>query len=220
MKYLRLTARPDPDRAPGFFHLLAGSAHASEARLLDWNLGPTEAATMLYGVDGDADAFRSSATDTPGIESVDIATAGGERFYMLVEARPSAVPLFRRMVAAMTRAGLVVLTPVVYRDGRVTGHVVGNPAALQATLDAAPDAVDVTVEEVGRFRGPPTEPATDLSERQREAVETALDLGYYDLPSEATHEDIAAALDCAPSTASEHLKRAEAKLVCAGLPSD
>lgn len=56
-------------------------------------------------------------------------------------------------------------------------------------------------------------PATTLSERQREALRAALELGYYDTPREATHADVAAELDCAPNTASEHLQKGEAKLV-------
>ncbi|WP_135365355.1 helix-turn-helix domain-containing protein [Halosimplex halophilum] len=217
MKRLRVSAAPDLEAAPEFFRLLAASDRASEARLLDWNLGPAEAGTLLYAVRGDPDGFRASATDTPGIDAVDVAETGSGEFYMLVDARPDAVPLFRRMVGAMTRAGLVVVTPVVYRDERVEGTIVGDPAALQATLDSVPDAVDVTVSEVGPFRGPPESPGARLSDRQREAVEAALDLGYYDHPSGATHEDIATELGCAPSTASEHLKRAEAKLARAAL---
>jgi predicted DNA binding protein len=56
-----------------------------------------------------------------------------------------------------------------------------------------------------------------LSDRQREALEVAVELGYYDTPREATHTDIAAELDCAPNTASDHLQKGEAKLVRAGL---
>lgn len=56
-----------------------------------------------------------------------------------------------------------------------------------------------------------------LSERQREAVTVAMELGYYEQPREATHEEIAAELGCAPNTASEHLQKAEAKLVEAGI---
>ncbi|MFB6140104.1 MAG: helix-turn-helix domain-containing protein [Halosimplex sp.] len=217
MKRLHFTARPDPSRAPALFVLLAASDHAREARLLDWNLGSGERGTLLYAVDGDPDAFRAAARETPGVESVDVEPAGDGRFHALLDARPSAVPLLRRVLAAMTRTGMVVLTPVVYRDGTVSGHIVGDAATLQATLDGVPDAVDVTVEEVGPFRGPPGTPETRLSDRQREAVLVALELGYYEHPSETTHEAIAAELDCAPSTASEHLKKAEAKLVRGGL---
>ncbi|MFB6151243.1 MAG: helix-turn-helix domain-containing protein [Haloarculaceae archaeon] len=217
MKHVRLTARPDPERAPAFFRLLAASPHAREARLLEWNLGAEERVTLLHAVDGEPDAFRERATETPGIESVDVAETGGEWFFTLVSGRPSAVPLFRHVVAALTRAGLVVLTPVRYEDGAVEADIVGDPDALRATLEAVPDALDGTVGAVGPFRGPPEMPATRLSDRQREAAAAALDLGYYDRPSRATHEDVADAMGCAPSTASEHLKKAEATLVEAAM---
>jgi predicted DNA binding protein len=58
-----------------------------------------------------------------------------------------------------------------------------------------------------------------LTPRQREALRVAIDLGYYDRSSQATHTDVAAALGCAPSTASEHLKKGEAALVRAALGS-
>jgi len=46
-----------------------------------------------------------------------------------------------------------------------------------------------------------------------EAVRAALSVGYYAVPREATHEDVAAVLDCAPSAVSEHLRKAESALV-------
>ncbi|MEF8906631.1 MAG: helix-turn-helix domain-containing protein [Haloarculaceae archaeon] len=38
-------------------------------------------------------------------------------------------------------------------------------------------------------------------------------MGYYDQPRATTHEEVAPQLGCAPNTASEHLQKAEAKLV-------
>ncbi len=49
-----------------------------------------------------------------------------------------------------------------------------------------------------------------MTERQREALEAALSVGYYEVPREADHEAVADAIDCAPSTAAEHLRRGEA----------
>lgn len=54
---------------------------------------------------------------------------------------------------------------------------------------------------------------TSLSEHQGEAMEVAVELGYYEIPRQAGHEDVAAALDCASGTAAEHLRKAESKLV-------
>ncbi|MFC6732033.1 helix-turn-helix domain-containing protein [Haladaptatus sp. GCM10025893] len=48
-----------------------------------------------------------------------------------------------------------------------------------------------------------------LTSRQREVLDVALDLGYYENPRAATHADIAAEFDCAAGTVGEHLRKAE-----------
>jgi predicted DNA binding protein len=52
-----------------------------------------------------------------------------------------------------------------------------------------------------------------LTDRQREVIETAFDLGYYEIPRKTTHADIATMLDLSGSTIDEHLRKAEAKLM-------
>jgi len=47
-----------------------------------------------------------------------------------------------------------------------------------------------------------------LTDRQRAALDTALDLGYYDVPRAASVADVAVELDCATSTAGELLRKA------------
>ncbi len=51
-----------------------------------------------------------------------------------------------------------------------------------------------------------------LSARQREAARVALAVGYFDTPRGATIEDVANELDCATSTAAEHLQKAESRV--------
>jgi predicted DNA binding protein len=129
---------------------------------------------------------------------------------MLVMRSPE-TPLFDEIHRLGNEVGLVVRTPFVYRDGAMYGRAVGDPEPLQRALAGVPDAIDVRIEEVGTFRG--DDPTTRLSDRQREALDAARELGYYETPREATHEDVAAELGCAPATASDHLQKAEAKLV-------
>lgn len=52
-----------------------------------------------------------------------------------------------------------------------------------------------------------------LTEKQREALKTAIETGYYDRPREATLEDLAAELDVTPSAVSQRLNGIERKLV-------
>jgi predicted DNA binding protein len=217
MKELRVTVRVDRGDAPALFALLAHHRAVEEARVLEINKTTDGVETLLVAIDGDASAFAAGAGETPGVESVEVTTVSDDRAYASVVLRSPETPLFDQLHRLGDDRGFVVRTPFVYRDGAILGRAVGDPTALQRALDRAPDAFDVTIEAVGAFRGPPTRPATRLSDRQREAVEVARELGYYETPREATHEDVAAALDCAPATASDHLQKAEAKLVDAAL---
>ncbi len=217
MKHIRITVRPNPEHAPEFLaHLLNPSA-VSEARAIDWNRGDSELSTHLYGIDGDAATFVRLARETSGIESVSRSDTDGSVSYALIELRDAEVPIFGGSARAIDRTGLVVRRPLVYRDGRIHGHIVGDPETLQATLDQLPDSITVDIDAIQQYPSAEVNPVQSLSERQREAVETALDMGYYETPRAATQDAVAAELGCAANTASEHLRKAEAKLVRAGV---
>lgn len=213
MKQLRVTVAVDPDAAPAFFDLLAKSSAIAEARLLDWNETRDERTTILYAIEGDPGQFRAGATETPGVESVALSDTREGLTYALVEARPAAIPTFEALHRARAQGSLVVRKPIVYRDGAMTCRVVGESAAIQAGIETAPDAMDVTVHAIETVHGTSDRPSATCSERQREALAVALDLGYYEEPREAIHADVAAELDCAPATASHHLRKAEAAAV-------
>jgi predicted DNA binding protein len=214
MRHLRATVEIAEAAAPPFFALLAHSDEITETRVLDWNGKSDAGETALLAIRGDASAFAAAASDVPGVESVAL-SPGDPWTDALVDLDLSAMAVFAAIDRAQSRRGLVVRTPVVYRDGAVNVRVAGEAGPLQAALDEAGGAADVRVDEVGTVQGGPDRPTAALSERQREAVAVAEALGYYDYPREATIADVAAELDCAAETAGEHLQRAEAKLVAA-----
>jgi len=55
--------------------------------------------------------------------------------------------------------------------------------------------------------------ATDVTEKQREAVELAVELGYYDRPRDATLSDLAEELDISRSAVSQRLTAVELTLI-------
>ncbi len=57
-----------------------------------------------------------------------------------------------------------------------------------------------------------------LTDRQQEVLETAYELGFYEVPRESSTADVAAALNLDPATVSEHLQRAERNLLTQELP--
>ncbi len=59
-----------------------------------------------------------------------------------------------------------------------------------------------------------TEPPGDgLTDRQREALRTAYELGYFAIPRRASLEDVARELDISASSVSERLRRAQTQLI-------
>lgn len=217
MKYIRAKASVEPEEAPQLFNLLANSPDIEEARVLDVNTTLDGVDNYLFAIDGDATMFAEEAPETPGVESVELSDADDGTTYALAVVRSLETPMYDNILRASSQNGLIIRTPIVYRDGAMYGHGVGDPEPLQEALAAVPDSLDVRLDVVGEFRGERDVPARALSERQREAVDVALDLGYYEQPREATHEDVAAELGCAAATASDHLQKAEAKLVRAGM---
>jgi len=213
MKQLEITTTMETDLLPHFYQVVSAAPAIEELRVLDWNLAADDVGTLVYAIDGDPKLFRDAAAETDGVEGVACASVDGPVSYALVDARPAAVPFFNEFMRATARAGLVVRKPLVYRDNRSYGYALGDPAALQAAIDGTPPGVDLQIERIGQFPTVFDEPTSRLSDRQRETVEAALELGYYDQPRGSTHEDIAAALGCAPSTVTTHLQKAEAKLV-------
>ena len=214
MKRLQVTTTLDDGLLPPLYSAVADSSAIAQLRVIDWNLAAPDAGTLLYEIDGDPEVFRDGAHETEGIENIDISRTDGEApTYALLSARPSSIPFFSTFMTLTARAGLVVRKPLVYRDYRSSGFVVGEPAPLQRTIDETPPGVDVQVERIGNCPSEAEDAGYGLSERQRAAVETALDQGYYEQPRAATHEDVAEELDCAANTATTHLQKGEAKII-------
>jgi hypothetical protein len=73
MKYIRATVSVDKAAAPAFFNLLANSTDIDEARVLDVNTTVEGVDNYLFAIDGDPSTFAERATETAGVESVDLA---------------------------------------------------------------------------------------------------------------------------------------------------
>lgn len=52
-----------------------------------------------------------------------------------------------------------------------------------------------------------------MTPRQQEGLETAVHIGDFDVPREVTTDDIATALDLAPSTVRDPIRRAHANVL-------
>lgn len=216
MRHVRFRAVPSPDARPALFDLIAATDWVRETRLINWNL-TAERPAGLFVVTADRERFEATLPALPEVIAHDIAPIDAERFamHLTLELPPNLSPLFD----ALTTGGLILVRPIVYREGVVHGNMVGRPSDVRAALDGLPSMLTLNVEGVGEFDVRREAPTATLSDRQLEAARTAVEMGYYESPRRTTHAEIAAELGCSPSTATEHLQKAEAKLVTGALAS-
>ncbi len=108
----------------------------------------------------------------------------------------------------------IVGTPEATFDGRrFAMTLVGAQSAIGAVLGRF-EGVGLTqsLERLGRYEA--SDRSLDaLTARQREVLETAFRVGYFEVPREASAADVAAELDIGQSTVVEHLRRAERNLL-------
>jgi len=193
------------------FDLLLSAPCVDRATNMHWNYTGEEFGVMHY-VEGDIEAFERRIEAVETVTAYELTPAGEDAFYAYV--RDATNESLRATFEVVFRDPVVVVPPVEFTEsGRVTFSVFGPSGDVQAAVDGLDDSLGVTVTAVTGLEGTPGVVESPLSDRQRDAVETALELGYYEIPREASHEDVAAAVDCAPSTAAEHLRKAEAKLL-------
>lgn len=166
----------------------------------------------MHHVEGDIAGFEAVVERVSEVVDYELTRASDDAFYAYI--RDELTPESQAIFEAVATRPVVVVPPVVYEsDGTVSLSAFGSGAEIQAAFDLLPDFLDIGVREVGGMDGLPGFHETILSARQQEAIRAGLRLGYYEVPREASHEDVAVAIDCAPSTAAEHLRKAESKLL-------
>jgi len=136
------------------------------------------------------------------------AVTGAEgRWYAYLQFEPNDTN--RRMLEQRQASAVAMEMPVeVHPDGTMEITFVGDEGAF---ADAVPadDAYDVELVETGARPPRGDELFASLTERQREVLETALELGYYENPRQTTQDEIAEAVDATAGTVGEHLRKIE-----------
>lgn len=207
MRFVRLTL----SRPPETRHPVQTFVETSGEIRREWTLGvadlPGGCWAHLSYVEGDVAAFREALARADTVESFDLTSVAEASFYAYVVYRMR--PLDEAFLDAFDEHGVVVLMPVEVGAAGSTFTLVGPDDALGSLVAAFETEMVVDVRRVGEFDHWRAPLAGRLTDRQREAVDVALALGYYAVPREASLESVAEALDCAPGTASTLLRRAE-----------
>jgi len=214
VKSLAATMQEPPDWRNPMHTFITETAGFERAELLIWNYSRSELDVLLFRVVGPIDPYREAIDAARFVTDYDLTPIDDDAFYAYVEHETREMD--RQLRDSFDGKHVVLVPPVIYHaDGTTRLRTVGRSEALESVIDAVPDAIDVTVESIGEYRGP-ARGTLELTDRQREVARTAVEMGYYDVPRDASVADIADRLDCAASTISDHIRKAE-RAVMVGL---
>lgn len=162
---------------------------------------------MLAEARGDQARYEEILTDSEYVYEFAVTGAEGH-WYSYTHFEPTA--LTEAMVRRRQESEVMMEMPIdVEEDGSFVITFVGDQAAFARAIPPETDAYDMEVLETGDRKPGTDSQFADLTARQREILDVAVRLGYYDNPRGATHEEIAEHVDASPSTVGEHLRKIE-----------
>lgn len=182
--------------------------------LRTWNLLPEEPFEyeLFYVVAPERDRYREQLDGVESVLEYDLTPIDDDSFYVYAcqETRDDD-RLFREAFAALE---LVVEPPIVYdAEAAMRMTLVGDGENLRTLLENVPEPIETGVHEIGEYDRREGAVAGALTDRQREAVAAAVECGYYEVPRTGSIEAVAGIMGCAPSTASNHLQKAESAVM-------
>ncbi|WP_254612537.1 helix-turn-helix domain-containing protein [Haloterrigena gelatinilytica] len=190
MKRIRITLDPAGDYAPPLYRRFAGGAsYLERVHIINWNVASPPTAFLLW-LRGDYRRLEAELEASENADEYELLPLADRECHCFLEG--AVADAARLLFENFTRGSLITVPPIVCNDdGTNTFSIIGTDADIQNAVEGVPDGVGVTVEAVGGETVAPKSAVGRLSERQREAVEAALEIGYYDVPREATTTDSA-----------------------------
>lgn len=219
MKHVRFRIIPDD----GAFHpvdqLLADAPAIQRRAIHQLNPVGSESAVTLYELEGDISANQDLLGD---IE------AHPEMLDLEVKAVESTIYAYAkfRLNETVAHLGLIALNseilfeyPLVYtRDGSLRIYAVSDVASIRGFEEDLPANLTFELESIGEHHPQGKRFWTQLTPRQQEIIQSAVEMGYYQSPRGATYQDIADELGIAAGTVGEHLQKIEKRILTQIVP--
>lgn len=169
------------------------------------------ATTYVVDVDASPDDVASAVADVDGLAVLASHERDGRRRCEILADAPTPEAItagqgarFERTVAERGHATVTLSVP---DDGTIETVV----DALERRYDEAAVST-VWTQRSDRARGPDDDPLAPLTDRQREVLQHAFHVGYFSQPRDTSATELAAQLDVARATATQHLRTAQRKV--------
>ena len=168
-------------------------------------------AVLLTRIRGRMDALEVILEDCEAVLSYNVSPLRDElQAYLHTEPTEAAAALLE----LEQEHEFVLDVPIKYGpDGGLKVAVIGAEDTVRRAIEDVPDEIRVELEQLSDYDPELRELSSLLTDRQQEILDTAADLGYYEVPRGATHQDIADELGLSTTTVGEHLRKIEARML-------
>lgn len=172
---------------------------------------PDGTAVVVSRLSGDPEIADDLLTAEPTALSHDVFAVGDDVFhtYTHIEAAGSAITL----LALTEEYNVLALHPSAYTDEGLRVTLAGTEKRVREAARNVPETISVRLLDVNEYDPERDDLVSKLTERQREVLTAAVELGYYEVPRRVTHADIADALNTSTGTVGEHLRKIEARVL-------
>ena len=162
---------------------------------------------MLAEARGNRERYESILDDSDYVHQYAVTGTDG-RWYAYCQFEPNDAN--RRMLQHRQESTVMMEMPIeVHPDGGIEITFVGDEGAFAEAVPADGDAFETELLETGQRPPRGEDLFACLTERQQTILETAIELGYYENPRQATQGDVAAAVGTTAGTVGEHLRKIE-----------
>lgn len=216
MRYAKCIIIPDDAGLHPVDRRIANHPDISRELLHNVNLLADESIVTIYQFSGDRGALESMLEESPMVHKYQLSGVDDViHAYMHVEADDRLVSL----LSMLKKFEFIFDTPMEFtRRGGLRVTVIGDVQSFQKAIPDVPDGIRLKLLKTGSY-----EPNTDrlfsqLTDRQQEILQTAVDMGYYDVPRAVTHDDIGDELGCTGGTVGGHLRKIESTLLSQIVP--
>lgn len=209
MRYVTVIVRPDPETLHPVEHRLAEDPSIARKAIHSIKELDDGTIVLLAEVAGDLDRYREIMDSARSVH--EFAVSGEEAGYCFSRVDPT--PLTRELMSSDRTSDFVMRMPIEYTaDGGQRVTLVGREEDFSGRALETPAAVEIELESTGPYHPEAGGAFADLTDRQREVLGTAVRLGYYENPRQATLDDLASELGVRAGTVGKHLRNVESKV--------
>ena len=165
----------------------------------------------LYERKGDPARAQAVLEDHEAVKSV-TTTALGERVFVHVHFVPN--DLIESIFAIPQNYDIILDLPMEYAErGALRVTAIGNLETFREAREEMPENIEFQLLSMGDYVPGDEGFYAQLTDRQREVLAAAVEVGYYEVPRQANHQDIADHLGIASATVGEHLRKIESTVL-------